>query len=107
MSESYKIYYQTATLLNEQGRLKIEYCALLELYASSLAEYYKAIEALETEDIVITTKSGHSMPNPWISVKNKALENTLKIGVNFGLTPKSMAGLPEVEQKIKGNGLIK
>lgn len=104
---SYRIYYEICTRLNSEGRLREVDCVLIEILASSIDEYYRSIDELERGELVITTASGHSMPNCYIAIKNAALNNIVKISKEFGLTPASLAKLPEIKQTKKGSSLIK
>lgn len=51
------------------------------------AHYRKAVEHRLPE--IIKAPSGYAMPNPWISIGNKALAALVKLWADLGLTPSS------------------
>lgn len=51
------------------------------------AHYRKAVEHRLPE--IIKAPSGYAMPNPWISIGNKALAALVKLWAELGLTPSS------------------
>ena len=61
-----------------------DYGALLSL-CHQWSTYLNAREKATT--LVITTKTGHPMPNPYLSVSNKALSHCIKLWAELGCTP--------------------
>ena len=49
-------------------------------------------------NLVVTTKSGHPMPNPYLSVANKALAHCIKLWAELGMTPSSRSRVTAVKQ---------
>lgn len=47
--------------------------------------------------LVVTTKSGHPMPNPYLSVSNKALSHCIKLWAELGCTPSARSRVARVE----------
>ena len=64
---------------------------LLASYCQEMATYIEANKNLRKEGYVLSIErqdgSSYCMPNPWASIKNKSLENALKIAGKFGFTP--------------------
>lgn len=67
--------------------------ALLSAYCQEMADYVMACEKLKDPEIghvMTTTKEGggsYSQQSPWVSIKNTALGNALKLANQFGFTP--------------------
>ena len=53
------------------------------------SRYLDANKAIKTAGMVVKSPSGYPMPNPYISISNKALHNCVKLWAELGLTPSS------------------
>ena len=65
--------------------------AALTAYCTAWGDYVRACGKLEKEGEVIVTEKGTMYQNPWVGIKNKAMEKILKISAEFGMTPSSRA----------------
>lgn len=67
--------------------------ALLSAYCQEMADYLMACEKLKDPEIghvmTITRPDGstYSQQTPWVSIKNTALANAVKLANQFGFTP--------------------
>lgn len=55
--------------------------------------------------LVITTKSGHPMPNPYLGVANKALGLCVKLWAELGCTPSSRSRVKTAGESVAGDPL--
>lgn len=53
------------------------------------SRYLEATGKIGTAGLVVKAPSGYPMPNPYIGIANKALNNCIKLWAEFGLTPSS------------------
>lgn len=78
---------------------------VLAAYCTAYADYVKAVNALKKENEVIFYESGNSVQNPWVGIKNRAIEKMVKIAAEFGMTPSSRSRLqvemPTEEDEMK------
>lgn len=61
----------------------------LAAYCEAWSRWRRAEEALEREELVLTTDKGYTYPNPLIGIANGALEQMKRFMVEFGMTPSS------------------
>ncbi len=80
--------------------------AALAAYCTAYKDYVRAENKLKTQGEVIITDKGGAYQNPWVGIKNSAIEKMIKIGVEFGLTPSSRVRLqvekPTEEDEMAG-----
>lgn len=43
--------------------------------------------------VLVALGSGYPIQNPWVAIANKAMEQLIKFGSEFGMSPSSRAGL--------------
>lgn len=77
-----------------------DYGALLSL-CHQWSIYLQAKERVTT--LVVTTKTGHPMPNPYLSVSNKALANCIKLWAELGCTPSSRSRVTAASAKAEAD----
>ena len=80
--------------------------ATLAAYCTAYADYVKAEKQLKSQGIVIRSAGGSRYQNPWMGIKKRSMDQMVKFGAEFGLTPSSRArlrveGLDEEEEKEK------
>lgn len=63
--------------------------AALVAYCQAWADYINAVENIETQGAVIISDKGGMYQNPWVGIKNNALNRLVKIAAEFGMTPSS------------------
>src|SRR5690349_11299931 len=69
---------------------------ILALLCDAVADYRHAKEMLarpaeEGGGHMVTTPNGYRVQSQWLAIKNKAFEQIMKVGVEFGMTPSSLA----------------
>lgn len=69
------------------GVLTVVDRAALAAYCLAWATMVKATEQLETKEMVITTTFGNMVQNPWLQVRNRAMDDMKGFAVEFGMTP--------------------
>lgn len=67
--------------------------AALVSYCTAWGDYVKACNNIEDEGEVIMGAKGGYYQNPWVSIKNSAMDRMLKISAEFGMTPSSRTRL--------------
>lgn len=75
--------------LHRIGVLTVVDRAALAAYCLAWATMVKATEQLETKEMVIETSFGNMVQNPWLQVRNRAMDDMKKFAVEFGMTPSS------------------
>lgn len=79
--------------------------ASLVAYCQAWADYVKACDTVEEEGEVITSEKGGLYQNPWVSIKNSAMDRMVRISSEFGMTPSSRSRLkvetPTEDDEIK------
>lgn len=79
--------------------------ASLVSYCQAWADYVKACDTIDEEGEVITSDKGGLYQNPWVSIKNSAMDRMVRISTEFGMTPSSRSRLkvetPTEEDEMK------
>ena len=63
--------------------------AALAAYAQAWGRWCEAEEQLRKHGPIVKSPSGFPIQNPYLAVANKAMEQIMKMSVEFGLTPSS------------------
>lgn len=63
--------------------------AALAAYCSAWADYVKAENKLKKEGEVLISEKGGAYQNPWLAIKKRSMEQIVKFGAEFGMTPSS------------------
>jgi len=79
--------------LQAMGLIALADRSVLAAYCTAYADYVKAVKKLKTQGEVITYESGNVVQNPWVGIKNRAMEKLVKIAAEFGMTPSSRVRL--------------
>lgn len=81
--------------------------AALASYCEAWGMLVKASKKLKTQGEVITSDEGGMYQNPWLSIRNKSMEQVLKFSAEFGMTPSSRSRIKtEIPQPgEEGNGM--
>lgn len=72
--------------------------AALAAYCMAWGDMVKATNKLKKEGEVIISDKGGMYQNPWVSIRNSAMERVLKISAEFGMTPSSRTRVRVQEQ---------
>ncbi len=67
--------------------------AALAAYCTAYADYVKASKELKKQGEVIRSGEGNSYQNPWMAIKKRSMDQMVKFGSEFGLTPSSRVRL--------------
>jgi P27 family predicted phage terminase small subunit len=80
--------------------------AALVGYCQAWGDYIRACKEVETEGEVIISDKGGMYQNPWVSIKNSAVDRMVRISSEFGMTPSSRSRIkietPTEEDKMTG-----
>lgn len=79
--------------------------ASLTAYCTAWGTYVKACKKLEKESEVMISDAGGMYQNPWVAIRNKAMEQILKFSAEYGMTPSSRTRIkveaPNEEDEMK------
>lgn len=78
----------TAELLKLQLISQVDRAALTA-YCMAWGDVVKATGKLKKEGEVIVSDKGGMYQNPWVAIRNSALERLIKTSAEFGMTPSS------------------
>ena len=104
--EGRKFWTKVCTELYNIGLLYEVHFPLIVAYCSELEMYNRMMGKIEREGDIFNLPTGHKMPHPAVSIKNKCILNMLKISNEFGLSPAAMTRI-NMPGKKKTGGLIK
>lgn len=70
--------------------------AILAAHCDAIADYIHAKKMLarpkeEGGGFLVTTPNNYEVQSPWVSIRDRAFERIMKTGVEFGMTPSSLA----------------
>jgi P27 family predicted phage terminase small subunit len=65
--------------------------AALAAYCMAWGQLVQASNKLKTEGEVIISDKGGMYQNPWVAIRNRAMDQVVKISAEFGMTPSSRA----------------
>jgi P27 family predicted phage terminase small subunit len=82
-----------AKLLNEAGIISHIDGLALRLLAESIDLYLSAGAKLEAHGLIAKTSNGNVIQSPFLSIRNSAWEQIVKLAGQFGLTPADRTGL--------------
>ena len=78
--------------------------AALVAYCQAWADYIEANQTIDEQGAVIVSEKGGAYQNPWVGIKNNALNRLIRISAEFGMTPSSrsrvQADKPDEEDEI-------
>lgn len=101
-----KEWKRVLPLLKKNGLVTdADYMALCA-YCQSVDTWIEAEKLKRAEGLVTTTSNGTEVQHPAVNVANSALNNVLKFGREFGLTPASRTGLSAEKHEAEENPLL-
>lgn len=83
------------------GLLTVVDRAMLTAYCQAWSDLIEGQRHLDDDGEVLTTDKGYKYVNPWVTVRNKAIEQMHKFGAEFGLSPSSRTRI-KMESNEKG-----
>ena len=101
-----KEWKRVLPLLKKNGLVTdADYMALCA-YCQSVDTWVEAEKMKRAEGLVTTTSNGTEVQHPAVNIANSALNNILKFGREFGLTPSSRTGLSAETHETEENPLL-
>lgn len=92
-----------APLLRKAGQItEADRSALLAL-CLEWDRYLDAMARVRTHGLVVTTKTGHPMTNPYLSIATRALASCNKLWPELGLTPSSRSRVKATPLELPGD----
>jgi P27 family predicted phage terminase small subunit len=91
--EAKEEWKRIAPELQKMGVLTFVDQTALEAYCESYATWKQALAKTREGSLIHMTSKGYIMPNPYLSIANKAARDMLKFMIEFGLTPASRSRL--------------
>jgi P27 family predicted phage terminase small subunit len=83
-------------MLRKAGQITVAERSALIAVCLEWARYLVATELVQQHGLVVTTKTGYPMTNPYLAIATKALSACSKLWPELGLTPSSRAKLTTV-----------
>lgn len=80
--------------------------ASLAAYCQAWGDYVKASGKVAKQGEVIISDKGNLYQNPWVSIKNSAIDRFVRISSEFGMTPSSRTRI-KVEKPTEEDEMIK
>jgi P27 family predicted phage terminase small subunit len=102
-------WHAVAPELFRLGLLTVVDVSAFACYCSAAGRVRAAEEAMAGEPLTYTTETGQQRVNPLIRLASTAMNDALKLGAHFGLTPISrlrLTGMEPPKGKSKFGGLI-
>ncbi len=79
--------------------------AALTAYCMAWGQLVQASNKLKKEGEVIISDKGGMYQNPWVAIRNRAMDQVVKISAEFGMTPASRARVkteePDAEEELE------
>ena len=80
--------------------------AALASYCTAWATYVKACNKLKRQQEVMISDLGGMYQNPWVAIRNKAMEQIRQFSSEFGMTPSSRTRI-QLENPSDEEGMTK
>jgi P27 family predicted phage terminase small subunit len=87
--EARKEWKRVTAAMEKAGRLDAADRGTLAAYCSTWATYTEADTKVKEGGLVVKTKSGNIIANPYLGVRNTALKMLVRQAAELGLTPRS------------------
>lgn len=91
--EARKEWRRLCTLLDTQGLLTQVDRAALAAYCQAYARWAEAEQMVKKSGAVLRSEKGGFYQNPYLSIANRAIDQMIKIGSEFGMSPSSRTRL--------------
>ena len=75
--------------LRTQGLITLIDRAALAAYCQAYGRWVQAEEALSKSSLLIKTTNGNVIPNPYLHIANRAMDDMRRFMIEFGMTPSS------------------
>ena len=80
---------RVARELYDAGVLTMVDRSALAAYCTAFARWQEAEGIVQAKGMVIKTTNGNLIPNPYLSIANRAMDDMRRFAVEFGMTPAS------------------
>lgn len=87
--EARREWRRVSAELYAQGLLTRVDRAALAGYCQAYGRWVRAEEALAQSSLVVKTVAGNIIPNPYLAIANRAMDDMRRFMVEFGMTPSS------------------
>lgn len=89
--EQVKEWRRVAPALAKVGLCAEIYRGPLAAYCVAWGDFVEACYWLKRQGKIIKSPNNYPIQNPWLAIRNKAMEQMLKAACEFGMTPASLA----------------
>ena len=83
--------------LYKRGLLTVIDHHALAVYCQSIAEYREAIKNIQKNGALLSLETGYKYPNPYLSIKNKAIGVIRQFAIELGMSPSARVHLKVTE----------
>ena len=91
-------YRRVAKILAPLGVITELDSTMLAAYADAFSTWAEAVEQIKNNGyMAVGEKNGHLYQNPYVGMKNQAMEKMIKIAAEFGMTPSSRSRVVAVK----------
>jgi len=98
-------YRRVAKILAPLGVITEIDATALAAYADAFSTWAEAVEQIKNNGyMAVGEKNGHLYQNPYVGMKNQAMEKMMKIATEFGMTPSSRSRVSGTKQSAKDKG---
>jgi P27 family predicted phage terminase small subunit len=98
--ETSEIWATVCRELQRNGLLAGCDLELLHGYCTLLRQYYLATEKLKKEGVVILSRHGDKVANPWYHIQGQSLKQATQIAQLFGITPSARSRISAAAPKV-------
>ena len=89
VGEARREWYRMGRQLLDLGVLTTVDRTALAAYCVAYARWVEAEAQVRKLGLVVKTAAGNLIQNPYLSIANRAMEQTIKLAAEFGMTPSS------------------
>jgi P27 family predicted phage terminase small subunit len=97
-------YRRVAKILKPLGVITELDSTMLAAYADAFSTWADAVDKIKSEGYMLTGKNGNFYQNPYVGMKNQAMEKVIKIAAEFGMTPSSRSRVSAAKPPEKNAG---
>jgi len=99
-------YRRVAKILAPLGVITELDATALAAYSDAFSTWAESVEQIKNNGYMAVGRNGNLYQNPYVGMKNQAMEKMMKIAVEFGMTPSSrtrITGTKQPDSSKKGN----
>ncbi|MBN2566120.1 MAG: phage terminase small subunit P27 family [Candidatus Eisenbacteria bacterium] len=80
------LWRELADELDAMSTLALVDRHVLGLYCNAFERWREAEDNIDADKAVVKSISGHPMPSPWVSIRNRAIDDMRKFGFDLGIS---------------------